>query len=104
MIHGDMHYGNVLCLPGRRLLLIDFDQVCRGPLEWDLVPNLVTARRFGMPAADYQAFCAAYGHDLRTSPDADTFVRLRELGMVSWLLQLRKPQCWKRCQPGFRCL
>ncbi|MBX6388430.1 MAG: aminoglycoside phosphotransferase family protein [Frankia sp.] len=87
VIHGDMHYGNVLCLPGRRLLLIDFDQVSRGPLEWDLVPNLVTARRFGLAAAEYDAFSAAYGYDLRSSPHADVLVRLRELGMVSWLLQ-----------------
>jgi len=87
VMHGDMHYGNVLCLPGRRLLLIDFDQVCRGPREWDLVPNLVTVRRFGLAESEYQAFCSAYGFDLRTSPDAETLVRLRELGMVSWLLQ-----------------
>lgn len=85
-MHGDMHYGNVLCLPGRHLLLIDFDQVCRGPREWDLVPNLVTARRLGLAESDYQEFSAAYGFDLRTSPDVETLVRLRELGMVSWLL------------------
>ncbi|MCK9897504.1 phosphotransferase enzyme family protein [Frankia sp. AgB32] len=87
VIHCDMHYGNVMCLPGHRLLLIDYDQVALGPREWDLVPNLVTYRRFGMSDADYGAFCGAYGYDLRSSPHVDTFVALRELGMVTWLLQ-----------------
>ncbi|WP_239406273.1 phosphotransferase enzyme family protein [Frankia sp. Cj3] len=87
VIHGDMHYGNVMCLPGRRLLLIDFDQISAGPLEWDLVPNLVTYRRFGMSDEDYASFSAAYGYDLRASPHAGTFIALRELGMVTWLLQ-----------------
>jgi Ser/Thr protein kinase RdoA (MazF antagonist) len=87
VIHCDMHYGNVMCLPGRRLLLIDFDQIARGPREWDLVPNLVTYRRFGMSDADYGDFSAAYGYDLRSSPHVDIFVALRELGMVTWLLQ-----------------
>ncbi|WP_322756622.1 phosphotransferase enzyme family protein [Frankia sp. Cas3] len=87
VIHGDMHYGNVMCLPGRRLLLIDFDQICRGPLEWDLVPNLVTFRRFEMSDEDYEEFSSAYGYDLRVSPHVGTFIALRELGMVTWLLQ-----------------
>jgi Ser/Thr protein kinase RdoA (MazF antagonist) len=87
VMHGDMHYGNVLCLPGRRLLLIDFDQVCRGPRDWDAVPNFVTMRRLGLAEADYVEFSEAFGFDLRDSPDVETLVRLRELGMVSWLLQ-----------------
>ncbi len=87
VMHGDMHYGNVMCLPGHRLLLIDFDQICRGPLEWDLVPNLVTYRRFGMSDEDYGEFSSAYGYDLRVSPHVGTFIALRELGMVTWLLQ-----------------
>ncbi len=87
VIHGDMHYGNVMCLPGRRLLLIDFDQICLGPLEWDLVPNLVTYRRFGMSDKDYEEFSSTYGYDLRASPHVGTFIALRELGMVTWLLQ-----------------
>ncbi len=76
-----------MCLPGHRLLLIDFDVVARGPMEWDLVPNLVTYRRFGLSDAEYDAFSSAYGYDLRASPDVATFVALRELGMVTWLLQ-----------------
>jgi len=87
VIHCDLHYGNVMCLPGHRHVLIDFDQIAYGPLAWDLVPNLVTYRRFGLPEDDYDAFTAAYGYDLRHSPHADTFVALRELGMVTWLLQ-----------------
>jgi Phosphotransferase enzyme family len=87
VIHGDAHYGNVMCLPGHNLILIDFDQISRGPREWDLVPSLVTRRRFGMSDADYDSFATAYGYDLRTSPHASVFIALRELGMVTWLLQ-----------------
>jgi Ser/Thr protein kinase RdoA (MazF antagonist) len=87
VVHGDAHYGNVMCLPGHRHVLVDFDQVARGPLEWELVPSLVTSMRFGMPDADYDSFSAAYRYDLRTSPHVSTFVALRELGMVTWLLQ-----------------
>ncbi|KPM52558.1 hypothetical protein ACG83_30090 [Frankia sp. R43] len=72
VIHCDMHYGNVMCLPGRRLLLIDFDAIARGPREWDLVPNLVTYRRFGMSDAEYDDFSGAYGYDLRSSPHVET--------------------------------
>jgi Ser/Thr protein kinase RdoA (MazF antagonist) len=87
VIHGDSHYGNVMCLPGHNLILIDFDQIACGPREWDLVPSLVTRRRFGMSDEDYDSFSTAYGYDLRTSPHAPVFIALRELGMVTWLLQ-----------------
>ncbi len=92
VMHGDMHYGNVMCLPGHRLLLIDFDQICRGPLEWDLVPNLVTYRRFGMSDENYESFSAAYGYDLRASPHVGTFIALRECDqqVVSVVMRARR--------------
>lgn len=34
-LHGDAHAGNLLATRGR-LLWIDLEEVCRGPLEWDL--------------------------------------------------------------------
>ena len=35
LLHGDPHRGNVL-VDGRRCLMIDFESVCTGPMEWDL--------------------------------------------------------------------
>jgi Phosphotransferase enzyme family len=35
ILHGDPHRGNLL-VDGRRCLMIDFESVCTGPLEWDL--------------------------------------------------------------------
>ncbi|MBO0681612.1 MAG: aminoglycoside phosphotransferase family protein [Candidatus Dormibacteraeota bacterium] len=35
LLHGDPHRGNMLNVD-RRCLLIDFESVCLGPLEWDL--------------------------------------------------------------------
>jgi Ser/Thr protein kinase RdoA (MazF antagonist) len=87
VIHGDAHFGNVLCLPGHDLRIIDFDEISIGPREWDLVPALVTRRRFTMSATDYRSFVDGYGYDISTSPDALTFIALREMGMTTWLLQ-----------------
>jgi hypothetical protein len=35
LLHGDPHRGNLLVGP-RRCLMIDFESVCMGPVEWDL--------------------------------------------------------------------
>lgn len=35
VLHGDPHRGNLL-VDGRRCLMIDFESVCTGPVEWDL--------------------------------------------------------------------
>jgi Ser/Thr protein kinase RdoA (MazF antagonist) len=87
VIHGDAHFGNVLCLPAHDLRIIDFDEICIGPREWDLVPALVTRRRFTMSDADYRSFVDGYGYDVGGTPDAPTFIALREMGMTTWLLQ-----------------
>ncbi len=62
-----------MCLPDHRHLLIDFDQIAHGPLEWDLVPSLVAYMRFEMPAEDLDSFIAAYGYDLRKSLHVSSF-------------------------------
>jgi Ser/Thr protein kinase RdoA (MazF antagonist) len=87
VIHGDANFGNVLCLPDHDLLIIDFDEISIGPREWDLVPELVTHRRFAMSDADHQSFMDGYGYNVGATPDAPTFIALREMGMTTWLLQ-----------------
>jgi Ser/Thr protein kinase RdoA (MazF antagonist) len=85
-VHGDAHRGNVL-LTRDGPVLLDLDEVCVAPREWDLAPTLVTRRRFGMSQEDWHGFSTAYGYDLARSPGAVPLVRLRELAMTTWLLQ-----------------
>ena len=35
-LHGDAHPGNLIAAHGGGLVWIDFEDVCRGPVEWDL--------------------------------------------------------------------
>jgi Ser/Thr protein kinase RdoA (MazF antagonist) len=85
-VHGDAHRGNVL-LTREGPVLLDLDEVCVAPREWDLAPTLVTRHRFGTSREDWHRFSAAYGYDLAQSPAAVPLVRLRELSMTVWLLQ-----------------
>ncbi len=60
VIHGDALLGNAL-QTAAGLRLIDFDSVCYGPREWDLVPSLIAAQRFGRGGASWHAFLRGYG-------------------------------------------
>lgn len=81
VIHGDAHVGNLLA--GR---LCDFDSLSVGPREWDLVPLVHSATRFGDPRAPYEEFAAAYGFDLSTSPSWPLLREVRELQLVTSVL------------------
>ncbi len=85
-VHGDAHRGNLL-LTSEGPVLLDLDEVCVAPREWDLAPTLVTCRRFGLSHEDWDSFSTAYGYDLLQSPAAKPLVWLRELAMTTWLLQ-----------------
>jgi aminoglycoside phosphotransferase (APT) family kinase protein len=86
-IHGDAHRGNLLDNHGRAVVG-DFEAVCNGPREWDLVPTAMAVARFGVPAADYRAFAAAYGRDVTEWDGYPVLRAVRELGMTTWLMQL----------------
>lgn len=81
VIHGDAHVGNVLA--GR---LCDFDSVSIGPREWDLVPLAHSAARFGDPREPYAEFAAAYGFDLAASPVWPVLRDVREMQLVTSVL------------------
>ncbi len=85
-VHGDFHRGNLLLTTDGPILL-DLDEVCVAPREWDLAPTLVARRRFGLSQQDWDGFSTAYGYDLLQSPAARPLVWLRELAMTTWLLQ-----------------
>jgi hypothetical protein len=85
MIHGDAHRGNLL-RDGPRVVLADWDAVCAGPREIDLIPTLQAAR-FGLAEAQRDAFISAYGHDIRTWDGYSVLREIRELSTTSALLR-----------------
>ncbi|MFE0043714.1 hypothetical protein [Streptomyces albireticuli] len=64
-------------------VLCDWDTVCVGQPEWDLVTIEVHCRRFGHGTAQYHDFATAYGFDVRRWPGFATLRDLRELRMIT---------------------
>ena len=60
MIHGDALLGNTIN-SATGLQLIDFDSVCYGPREWDLVPSLIAVTRFDRGMQSWSDFLRGYG-------------------------------------------
>lgn len=76
--HGDVHPQNVL-MRGGELVVIDWDNICLGPVAWDHAALLTWAERWGGASGVYDAFAVGYGIDLRTSSLAQTLARVRLL-------------------------
>ncbi|WP_197003326.1 phosphotransferase enzyme family protein [Longispora fulva] len=83
LIHADPQHRNALRADTGQVLLIDWDSACIGQPEWDLVTIEIHTRRFTGDHADYQAFCTAYGIDIRTWAGFNTLRNLRELRMIT---------------------
>jgi hypothetical protein len=64
-LHGDVSIGNVLRTDSG-LLWNDLEDVCAGPVEWDLAGLLASAKSRGHDAKFIEALLAGYGE-----PDAD---------------------------------
>ncbi|MFJ8966983.1 phosphotransferase enzyme family protein [Lentzea sp. NPDC102401] len=64
LVHCDVHDENIVDSDGWKL--IDFDQVCLGPREFDLVSALPD--HFHQNAAERQALLTAYGYDMLSWP------------------------------------
>jgi aminoglycoside phosphotransferase (APT) family kinase protein len=78
LLHGDTWIDNVLHAADDRVLLLDWDHVCVGPREWDLLPTYHGRRRFGLTDQDVDEFADAYGSDLRHSPGYPTLMTIRD--------------------------
>ena len=77
-IHGDAHLGNVL---GPRLWG-DWEDVCRGPVEWDVATLQAAGRVFGDSDSARAAAVAAYGeHDEAL---VEELLPLRILFVTAW--------------------
>jgi aminoglycoside phosphotransferase (APT) family kinase protein len=88
VIHGDASIGNVLRDYRGQPVLIDLDGFAIGPQEWDLVLTAMYYDSFGWHTREeYEAFVAVYGFDIMQWPGYATLRDVRELLMVTWILQ-----------------
>ncbi|GLX09007.1 phosphotransferase [Microbispora sp. NBRC 16548] len=83
LIHGDAWAGNLLW-HGDEVVLCDLDQMCHGPLEWDLVPTVVNGLRFGHPSVE--EFLGSYGFDVMAAESFSLLRQARELTMLTGAL------------------
>ena len=91
-LHGDIHLGNII-VSENGPALIDYDRICFGLREWDLVSAYAAYRLFGHPKQGWQNFSGAYGFDLTDWVHAENVLEMRALFMLSWLMNLdRTPQ------------
>lgn len=87
-LHGDFNVGNVLRDAAGQPRVIDLDGFVLGPREWDLMQTAMYFDSFGWHSkAEYDAFSANYGFDVRRWGGYATLRRVRELLMVTWLSQ-----------------
>lgn len=82
LLHGDAWIDNLLRCADGHVVLCDWDGVAVGPREWDLVHTYHGQRRFGLTAADVDAFADAYGSDLRSWPGYSTLMEVRDVYAV----------------------
>ncbi len=90
LIHADMYTGNLLWNTtdhGHPVVLGDWDSVCIGPREIDLIPTYAEPR-FGVDPSTVDVFARAYGHDLRHWPGYDLLYDIRELSTLTALVRL----------------
>jgi Ser/Thr protein kinase RdoA (MazF antagonist) len=90
VIHNDAHRGNLLAShesPSPHVLT-DWDGVCLGPREIDLVQEGAPGGRFTLPETQRLAFCRRYGFDLATWPGHATLREARELHSLAAYIRL----------------
>lgn len=88
VIHGDANVGNLLRTRDGRALLMDLDRFAIGPREWDLIQTATFYDRFGWHTeAEYRDFVRTYGYDILRWSGYPVLRDLRELVMVTWLMQ-----------------
>jgi aminoglycoside phosphotransferase (APT) family kinase protein len=85
-IHGDANVGNVILDRRGEAVLIDLDNFCTGPREWDLVQTALFYERFGWHTAEeYRTFVEVYGFDIMSWPGYPVLADTREVMMTLWL-------------------
>lgn len=106
-LHGDAWDGNVAVDTDGTAYLLDLENTCYGPPEWDLVStavkHLTTAT---VTAAAYEDFCSTYGTDVTSWSGYPALAGIRELCMVAFALQIadEHPHARMEAQHRVDCL
>jgi hypothetical protein len=88
IIHADANVGNLLRTRDGAAVLADLDGFATGAREWDLLQTAMFYDRFGWHTeSEYRDFVSAYGFDILSWDGYETLADIRELLMVTWLLQ-----------------
>jgi aminoglycoside/choline kinase family phosphotransferase len=89
VVHGDAWEGNVVRTVDGDVVLLDFERCALGPPEWDLVSMAVSRVTAGwLSAADWAAYCDAYGHDVTEWAGFPVLRDIRELRMTTMACQI----------------
>jgi hypothetical protein len=87
-VHGDAHAGNLMRSANGTIKLIDFEDFCYGPREWDVAVEAVRYQSLGwVNESDYRSYVAEYGFDVIDWPGFRVVRAARELNMTTWLAQ-----------------
>ncbi len=87
-IHGDAHLGNLMRREDGTVVLIDLEAFAWGPREWHASVFAAAYSAFEwMDSAEYRRCVDAYGWDPLTWSGFPAMRAIRELNMVTWLLQ-----------------
>lgn len=87
-IHGDAHLGNLMRREDGTVVLIDLEAFAWGPREWDASVFAAAYAVFGwMGEAEYRRCVDRYGWDPLSWSGFPTMRAIRELNMVTWLMQ-----------------
>jgi Ser/Thr protein kinase RdoA (MazF antagonist) len=102
-IHGDCHRGNILDRPGEGLLLIDFDDMMRGPAVqdlWLLLPDHASScrRELALILEGYEQFRPFDPSTLRL---IEPLRLMRMLYYVAWQARQRNDARFRESQPGW---
>jgi len=87
LIHADLHTGNLFSAGAGSAVLGDWDSVCRGPREIDLIP-IYAAVRFGLDSVSVDQFAACYGYDLRGGSGFRPLLTIRDFSTLTALVRL----------------
>jgi hypothetical protein len=102
-LHGDASIGNLL-RTGSGLVWNDLEDVCAGPVAWDISGLVVSARIRGHGATFVEALLAGYGGP--GVEDLETFLDAHALYDVVWQAYeaRRRPQAMKRAAASLALL
>lgn len=88
VIHGDASIGNVLHDYNGKPFVIDLDDFCNGPREWDLIQTAIYTDRYGWHTRDqYETFTRVYGYDITQWSGYTVLADVREFILVTWMAQ-----------------